>query len=77
MVRPNLEYVFCDWCPQIGTHQYRKESIKNNFLLFALWGLNCSRLLLINLPFLTNRIMTLGVIFLHHLFNGNVDRQHV
>ena len=83
LVRPILEYGSCVWCPQYTVHQSRIESVQKNFLLFALRGLNwnrdvrlpsySSRLLLIDLPSLSNRRIMLGIIFMCKLIGGDID----
>ena len=83
LVRPILEYCSCIWSPQYHINQDRIESVQKQFLLFALRGLNwdpdfrlpsySSRLLLLSLPSLINRRITLGVTFLHKLIIGEID----
>jgi hypothetical protein len=83
LVRPILEYGSCVWSPQYQIHQDRIESVQKQFLLFALRSFNwvsgvdlppySSRLLLINLPSLTNRRIMLGVTFLFKLIKHDID----
>jgi hypothetical protein len=85
LVRPILEYGSCVWCPQYTIHKERIESVLRNFLLFALRSLNWdenlrlpsynSRLLLLNLPSLTNRRTMLGVLFINNLMQGDIDSE--
>jgi len=87
LVRPILEYGSCVWSPQYSNHQDRIESVQKKFLLFALRGFNwvsgsnlppyTSRLLLINLPSLTNRRIMLGVMFMIKLVSGEIDSSYL
>jgi len=87
LVRPILEYGSCVWSPQYSNHQDRIESVQKKFLLFALRGFNwdsgfnlppyTSRLLLINLPTLTNRRIMLGVMFIVKLVAGEIDSSYL
>jgi len=83
LVRPILEYSAPVWSPQYGVHRDRIESVDKNCLIFSLRALKwnssrvlasySSRLLLINVPSLSNRRTLLGTMFIRNLIHGEVE----
>lgn len=83
LVRSILEYGSCVWCGQYLIHRDHIKSAQNNFLIFALRGLNwdvdlrlppyTNTLRLLNLPSLANRRTVLGVVFMNNLIQGDIE----
>ena len=82
LVRPILEYGCVLWNLAYNIHSDKIESVQKQFLLFALrrsYGRNdhlpsyLRRLMLIDLPTLSNRRVVLGISFVNNLINGFVD----